>query len=214
MLRPSLLAVPAVLFLSFSALALLPSAAPAAQAQEPQVAEVGKPAPDFTLTDLNGKPFKLSEHKEKIVVLEWFNPGCPFVVRSHEKDSLKGLAGELAKEGVVWVAINSGAPGKQGTGKELNAKAAEKWGMAYPILLDEEGVVGRKYGAKTTPHMYVIDAKGVLAYAGGIDNDPAGELGPDKRENYVREAVAALKKGERVKTATSKPYGCSVKYSK
>ena len=180
----------------------------------PEVAEVGKPAPGFTLADLDGKEFKLSDHEGKVVVLEWFNPGCPYVVRNHEKDSLKTTAADLAKQGVVWVAINSGAPGKQGTGKETNAKAAEKWGMKHPVLLDEEGEVGRRYGARTTPHMYVIDAKGVLRYAGGIDNDPSGKLGPDERVNYVRAAVGALLEGERVETPTSKPYGCGVKYGK
>jgi peroxiredoxin len=181
---------------------------------EPEVAEIGKPAPDFVLADLDGKEFKLSDHEGKVVVLEWFNPGCPFVVRNHEKDSLETLASDLAERGVVWAAINSGAPGKQGTGKETNAKAAKKWGMRHPILLDEEGTVGRKYGAKTTPHMYVIDAKGVLRYAGGIDNDPSGRLGPDERVNYVEQAVKALLKGEQVATPSSKPYGCGVKYGK
>ena len=163
MARARLPVVPSLLALALSGaagLALAQSPLPAAPVQEPEVAEVGQPAPDFTLTDLEGKEFKLSDHKDKIVVLEWFNPGCPFVVRNHEKDSLRDTAAELAKQGIVWVAINSGAPGQQGTGRETNQKAAGKWGMKHPILLDEKGLVGRKYGAKTTPHMFVIDAQG------------------------------------------------------
>jgi peroxiredoxin len=216
MLQSRFLAVPAALVLSLGALALSedPKPKPAPQPEAPKVAEVGKPAPDFTLTGIDGKEVKLSDYKDKIVVLEWFNPGCPVVVRHHDKDSLKGTAGELTQSGVVWLAINSGAPGQQGHGEEANRKAAEKWGLKHPILVDEAGTVGRSYGAKTTPHMFVIDAKGVLAYAGAIDNDPSGEMKPEERINYVRAAVASLQKNEPVKTTTSKAYGCSVKYGK
>jgi len=216
MIQSRLLAVPAALVLSLGALALTedPAPKPKPQPEAPKVAEVGKPAPAFTLKSLDGKEVKLADFKDKIVVLEWFNPGCPYVVRAHEKDSLKTTAADLTEGGVVWLAINSGAPGQQGTGDEVNRKAAEKWGMKHPVLIDAEGTVGRSYGAKTTPHMYVIDAKGVLAYAGGIDNDPNGEMKPEERINYVRAAVASLQKNEPVKTATSKPYGCGVKYGK
>lgn len=209
--RIPLLTAASLALAGLAGFALAADEAPTAAAT-PAVAEVGKPAPAFELADLDGKEISLSDHKGKIVVLEWFNPGCPYVVRNHEKDSLKTTAADLAKDGVVWLAINSGAPGKQGHGKELNAKAAEKWGMRHPILVDEKGEVGRAYGAKTTPHMYVIDAKGVLAYAGAIDNDQNGKLGPDERVNYVREAVAALKAGKPVETTTTRPYGCGVKY--
>ena len=216
MLHSRFLAVPAALVLSLGALALSedPKPQPKPTPEAPKVAEVGKPAPDFTLTGIDGKEVKLSDYKDKIVVLEWFNPGCPVVVRHHDKDSLKGTAGELTQSGIVWLAINSGAPGQQGNGEEANKKAAEKWGLKHPILVDEAGTVGRSYGAKTTPHMFVIDAKGVLAYAGAIDNDPSGEMKPEERINYVRAAVASLQKGEAVKTPTSKAYGCSVKYGK
>jgi len=222
MLHTRLLAVPAALVLSLGALALTedpkqtpkPAPAPKPAPEAAKVAEVGKPAPAFTLKGLDGKEVKLADYKDKIVVLEWFNPGCPVVQRSHDKDSLKTTAADLTKDGIVWIAINSGGAGKEGSGVEANKKGAEKWGLKHPILLDEDGTVGRNYGAMTTPCMYVIDAKGVLAYAGAIDNDPNGEMKPEERINYVREAVASLKKGEAVKTPTSKSYGCGVKYGK
>jgi peroxiredoxin len=215
MMQSRLLAVPAALVLSLGALALTQDPPkPKPQPEAPKGAEVGKPAPAFTLKSLDGKEVKLSDYKDKIVVLEWFNPGCPVVQRHHDKDSLKTTAADLTKDGIVWLAINSGAAGKEGSGADANKKGAEKWGLKHPILLDEEGTVGRSYGAATTPHMFVIDAKGVLAYAGAIDNDPNGEMKPEERINYVRDAVASLKKGEAVKTPTSKAYGCGVKYGK
>ena len=215
MMQSKLLAVPAALVLSLGALALTQDPPKPKPAPEPaKGAEVGKPAPAFTLKGLDGKEVKLADYKDKIVVLEWFNPGCPVVQRHHDKDSLKTLAADTTKDGVVWLAINSGAAGKEGSGAEANKKGAEKWSLKHPILLDEDGTVGRAYGAQTTPHMFVIDAKGVLAYAGAIDNDPSGEMKPEERINYVREALASLKKGEPVKTPTSKAYGCGVKYGK
>ena len=181
---------------------------------KPKVALVGQAAPAFELKDLDGKSVKLADYKGKVIVLEWFNPQCPVVVRHHgEGGSLRTAAADAAKEGVVWLAINSGAPGKQGHGVEINKRQAGVWAMTHPILVDEDGKVGKLYDAKTTPHMYVIDAKGVLVYAGGIDDDAAGKKELAERTLYVRDALAAVKKGEAVKTATSKAYGCSVKYA-
>jgi peroxiredoxin len=177
-------------------------------------AELGKPAPDFELKDLDGKAVKLSDYKGKIVVLEWFNPDCPFVVRNYgEGGSLRGQAERLAKDGVVWIGINSGAEGKQGAGLERNRKARADWKLANPLLLDTKGDVGRRYEAKTTPHMYVIDAKGLLVYRGAIDNAPSGKPeGDEKLVNYVDAAIADLKAGKPVGKADTKAYGCSVKY--
>jgi len=176
-------------------------------------ATIGKAAPDFELKDLDGKVVKLSDYKGKIVVLEWFNPDCPFVVRGYgETGSLRGQSARVAKDGVVWLAVNSGAPGKQGVGVERNKKAMTDWKIANPILVDEKGEVGRRYEAKTTPHMYVIDAKGVLAYRGAIDNAPDGKPEGDKLVNYVDAAIADLKAGKPVAKAETKSYGCSVKY--
>lgn len=179
----------------------------------PKSKGVGKPAPDFELTDTDGKPVKLSALRGKIVVLEWFNPGCPFVKHAHGQGALKDMAARWAKQGVVWLAINSNAPGKEGHGKDANAAARKAWAMAHPVLLDEMGVVGKAYGAKTTPHVFVIDPKGVLAYAGGLDDAPFGKTtagAPVKP--LLDQALGALKAGKRPATAETKPYGCSVKY--
>jgi peroxiredoxin len=178
-----------------------------------QRAELGKPAPDFSLTDLDGKTHKLSDHKGKIVVLEWFNPECPVVKDAHDKGELKTLAADMAKDGIVWIAINSGAPGMQGHGAEKNAEACKRWSLKHPVLVDEKGTVGMAYAAKTTPHMYVIDEKGVLVYRGAIDNQKSAKEG-EERINYVRAAISDLKAGKPVKTAETQAYGCSVKYAK
>jgi peroxiredoxin len=188
-----------------------PSSAGAA-ALVPGSAQIGKPAPDFELVDLDGKTTKLSDHAGKIVVLEWFNPDCPFVKRNHESGVLKELGKQLRAKGVVLLAINSGAPGKQGHGKEANVAGRDRYGIDYPILLDESGAVGRAYGAKATPHMFVVDAKGVLAYAGAIDNAPDGDPDDGKLVDYVSQAVEELSAGKPVSVPETKAYGCSVKY--
>jgi peroxiredoxin len=172
-------------------------------------------APDFTLTDLDGKDHKLSDYTKagKIVVLEWFNPGCPFVVRHHEqKTTMKDTYAKYKDKDVVWIAINSGAPGKQGTGKERNAKAVKNWGIAYPLCLDEDGKVGKLYGATTTPHMFVIGKNGAIVYEGAIDDDKRGKK--DSPTNYVDAALAATVAGTKVTDTAARPYGCSVKYAK
>lgn len=140
-----------------------------------QVAQLGQPAPDFELQDLSGKNYKLSELRGKTVILEWYNPQCPFVEYAYKEGPLKDLAAR-SKDKVVWLNINSGAPGKQGAGKELNQKLAQSLGVKNPVLLDEAGKVGRAYGAKTTPHMFIIDDKGVLVYRGALDNAPFGKI--------------------------------------
>jgi peroxiredoxin len=177
-------------------------------------AVIGKPAPDFSLTDLDGKAVKLSDFKGKTVVLEWFNPSCPFVVAAYKDGPLKDMAARAQKDGIVWLAINSGAPGKEGAGAEANKKARTDWKMTTPILLDEKGEVGRMYDAKTTPHCYVIDAKGVLVYRGGLDNAPQGKFEGDKRIDYLANALAEVKAGKPVTMPETKSWGCSVKYGK
>jgi peroxiredoxin len=177
-------------------------------------AEIGKPAPDFALKDLEGKEHRLSDETKAghMVVLEWFNPDCPFIQKHHLRNkTMVELAAELQKKGVVWFAINSGAPGKQGAGLERNRKAKTDYEIDYPILLDESGVVGRMYGAKTTPDMFVISPQGVLLYAGAIDDDPSPRtLG---KTNYVRQAIAQFEAGEKVSPSETVSYGCSVKYA-
>jgi peroxiredoxin len=184
-------------------------------AKKAATAKVGEKAPDFTLTDTDGKTVKLADlladKDTKAVVIEWFNPECPFVVKQHEKNTTMPDTYKAFKDkGVKWVAINSGAPGKEGAGKELNAKMKKQWNIEYPILLDESGEVGRAYEAKTTPHMFVIKKDGVLAYAGAIDNDKSAAKAGDK--NHVKNALESVLKGETVAESETKPYGCSVKY--
>ena len=175
---------------------------------------LGKPAPDFELKDINGKTVKLSDYKGKIVVLEWFNPECPFVVRQHSEGPLKDAAAKATKDGVVWLAINSSGPGKEGNGVEKNKKAVADWKMEYPVLVDEDGTVGMAYGSKNTPTMYIIDAKGMLAYHGAIDNAADGKPEGGTLVNYVESALAEMKAGKAVSKAETKPYGCGVKYAK
>lgn len=184
--------------------------------EKPKPATIGAAAPEFALKDLDGKTVKLSDYKGKVVVLEWFNPGCPVIQGCHkEGGALRGMATRVAPDGVVWLAINSSAAGKEGSGAEANKKVADEWKLKHPILLDESGEVGRMYGAQTTPHMFVIDAKGVLVYRGAIDNAPGGKVeGGGEKVNYVSAALADLKAGKPVATQETKSYGCSVKYAR
>ena len=180
-----------------------------------QTARLGAAAPDFELSDLDGNLVKLSSFRGKTVVLEWFNPGCPFVKASHTKGSLIDTAARHEKNGVVWLAINSGAKGKQGHGVAANREGKQRFNLAHPVLLDETGAVGRAYAAAHTPHMYVIDPKGVLVYRGAIDNSPDGEGDSPtggKLINYVDAAVAEVAAGKPVATPETEAYGCSVKY--
>ncbi len=182
-------------------------------AEEPKAAKVGEAAPDFTLKDTDGKEHSLAALTKagKIVVLEWFNPDCPVSRAYHEpENAMTKAAGELAGKDVVWLAVNSGAPGKQGAGLERNQQAVEDFGVTYPVLLDESGKVGKLYAAKTTPHMYVIGKDGKLAYAGAIDDGSPQAKG---KTNYVREAVAALLDGKEVAVKETRAFGCSVKYA-
>ncbi len=190
----------------------LVSVAGLADAADQATAAVGQAAPAFTLTDTDGKTVKLADYAGKTVVLEWFNPDCPFVKYAHGDGPLKDQAARWAKKGVVWLAINSGAPGKQGAGKDRNVEARKEYGMAYPVLLDENGATGKAYGAKTTPHMYVIDGKGNLVYIGALDNAPLGRVDGDTLVNYVDQALDAVLAGKKVATPQTKSYGCSVKY--
>ena len=170
-------------------------------------------APDFTLADLSGTSHSLSSYKGKKVVLEWFNPGCPFVKYAHGKDGpLANLAKEVTQSGdTVWLAINSGAVGKQGADLKANQDAKRKWNMGYPILVDSDGTVGRAYGAKTTPHIFVIDEQGVLRYRGALDNAPLGR-GKGEYKNFLTSALADLAAGKEVGNKDTLSYGCGVKY--
>lgn len=173
---------------------------------------VGAKAPDFTLTTVDGKSVSLHEFAGHTVVLEWFNPDCPFVKYAHGKSGpLASQPKRVMSDGTVWLAINSSAPGKQGNGTERNAKAAKEYGMSYPILLDADGKVGKTYGAKTTPHMYVIDKTGVVRYVGALDNAPLGKAEGNGSVNYVDGALQGINAGK-VERAQTEAYGCTVKY--
>ncbi len=175
---------------------------------------VGKPAPNFKLADANGKAVTLSDFRGKTVVLEWHNPGCPFV-KKHYGGNMQKTQAAAAKDGVVWLTINSGAPGKQGhmSGAEAKALVAKVGAKPAAYLLDPRGVVGKVYDAKTTPHMYVIDKAGTLVYAGGIDDKPTANVADIAgARNHVLAALSELKAGKAVSVAASRPYGCSVKY--
>jgi peroxiredoxin len=180
------------------------------------VAKVGQPAPDFELTSMAGDKVRLSSFKGKTVVLEWFNPDCPFVRQAHTMGTLKGMGSREQNNGVVWLAINSAAVGQQGHGKETNQAGKERFGIDYPILFDEDGKVGKQYGATNTPHMYVINSEGTLVYMGALDNSRSGD--PEDAEpeliNYVADALAAVAEKRPVTTAETKAWGCSVKYAR
>jgi hypothetical protein len=178
-------------------------------------AETGKPAPAFDVKDIAGHEESLAKYKGKIVVLEWNNPGCPFVKKHYGSGNMQALQKYATGRGVIWLTINSGAPGKQGHMDALEAKAkiVEAGAHQTAYILDPSGTLGLLYGAKTTPHMFVIDSQGRLAYAGAIDDkatpDPEDIKTP---HNYVKAAVDALLAGKPVEVAQTKPYGCSVKY--
>lgn len=208
-----------------AALALLAAAAGPGAARESgtKPVAVGEAVPDFTLTDVDGKEHHLSDYKGKVVLLEWFNPQCPYVIDQYTKATLKTFGNQMKQEGAVYLAVNSAAPGNQGSGREANIEARERFGIRFPILLDEDGKVGRLLDARFTPQVFLIDAKGVLRYAGAIDNAPMGKVNtttypPGKGKargefvNYARQAYDEIKAGEEVTTSTTKPYGTRVKY--
>ena len=177
---------------------------------------VGQAAPDFSLTDVNGKTVKLSDFKGKNVVLEWTNPGCPFVVKHYGSNNMQSLQKDATGKGVVWLAVNSTAKRHQDYLEpiKLSAKMKGEWKDASSyLLMDENGKVGQAYAAKTTPHMYVIDPAGKLVYAGGIDDKRTANPADVKTaKNFVRAALDETLAGKPVTVATAQPYGCSVKY--
>jgi len=177
-------------------------------------AEVGKPAPDFTATDINGKTIKLSDYKGKIVVLESYNLDCPFCHNQYRSGAVQELQKELAAKGVVWLLVDS--VGKNFPSYRTPEAARKEWAAqkmnATAWIDDHTGAVGKKYGMRTTPHVFVVDANGTLAYEGAMDNQPSTEGDPRKARNYVRETVQKLMAGEKVEVTQTRPYGCGVKY--
>jgi len=199
------------IFASAAALALFaaPGVAPAQQA-------TGAPAGNFRLTDMTGKTVSLDQFRGRPVVLEWTNSGCPFVQKHYDSGNMQRTQAAAKASGAAWLTINSGAPGKQGhmTGLEARAYVAKTKAQPTAYLLDPAGKVGRGYAAKTTPHMYVIDAEGVLRYQGGIDDKPTADKADiTGARNHVTAALGELKAGKPVSVAETRPYGCSVKYA-
>lgn len=208
----SLLGLSAAVAVASGAMTTAPPAMGQQDDADKKKAEVGKAAPDFTLEDLEGKEHKLSDLKGKVVVIEWFNPECPYVVRHYRNGTSQKLAKEMKERDVVWLAINSGAPGKQGAGLEKNKGYQKNWEIEFPILLDESGKVGKMYDARTTPHMFVINKEGVLVYHGAMDNAPRGTPSDGELMNYVKNAVKQVLAGETVTPDHVRPYGCRVHY--
>ena len=178
-------------------------------------AQVNQPAPDFTATDINGKAIKLSDFKGKIIVLESYNLDCPFCHNHFATGAMQELQNEVTSKGGVWLMVNSVNPKNP---SHRNPEAANKEWTAEKIkatawLDDSAGTIGKAYGMRTTPHMFVIDKNGVLAYDGAIDDQATPDHDPRKARNYVREAFGKLVAGEKVAVAQTKPYGCSVKYA-
>jgi peroxiredoxin len=179
-----------------------------------QAASVGQPAPDFTLSDTAGKPVKLSQYKGKPVVLEWNNPGCPFV-RKHYQGNMQALQKAFTAQGVVWLAVNST---RNDSADHLSPAQLARWmaeQKANPTatLMDEDGTVGMAYVARVTPHMYVVNPQGVLVYAGAIDSIPSARVADiEKATNFVRQGLNELLAGKPVSNPTSQAYGCSIKY--
>lgn len=204
--------------LSVSSLALallLVAGCKSAESAEMGDPAIGAAAPAFTAVDSNGKSHSLADFKGKYVVLEWLNHGCPYVVKHYESKNMQGLQKEYTAKGVVWLSIISSVPGKQGhsTPAQANEDLAAKGAASTAVLLDEKSDIGRLYGAKTTPHMFVIDPAGNVIYKGAIDDKPTTDTDDIAgATNYVRAALDAAMAGKAVAVAQSKPYGCSVKY--
>jgi peroxiredoxin len=192
-----------------------PGGRPPPQAQQGGVELViGKPAPDFTAKDIDGNSVTLSSLKGNVVVLEWFNADCPFVKYAHGPGGpLASLPHKWIDKGVKWFAVNSSAPGKQGHGLERNRAARGEYGMKYAVLLDEAGTVGKAYGARSTPHVFVVGKSGTLMFAGGLDNAPQGQVESGSYTGYVDLALTELLAGKAITTPRPRNYGCSVKYA-
>lgn len=177
--------------------------------------EIGSTAPNFTLNCVGGKPHSLSDYQGKIVVLEWTNPNCPYVVRVYKTDKIiPELQQKYKEKGVIWMTINSTHPEhKDYLPPEKLKEIYAEWQAEYThYLMDPDGKVGRMYGAKTTPHIFIINAEGKLVYNGALDDDPRGQKSKDQKVNYVDLALEALLNGKEITVPLSQPYGCTVKY--
>ena len=177
--------------------------------------KVGDPAPDFTGTDSHGQSHKLSDYRGKFVVLEWHNNGCPYTKKHYESGNMQRLQKEWTGKGVVWFTVISSSPGTQGyvTADEENAYLGKMHAVPSAAILDANGAIGHAYGAKTTPHMFIINPQGQVIYNGAIDDRPTSDVSDiNGAKNYVSEALQEAMAGQQVAVASTRPYGCSVKY--
>lgn len=176
---------------------------------------LGQPAPDFTLTDTAGREVKLSSFQGKIVVLEWYSTTCPYSVFAHDQGPLRDLPDEVSRKGGVWLSISSKLPHERGGTTQEQEEFARRYGLRAALLVDAEQTVARAYEAKTTPHLFVINAKGVLVYRGALDNAPLGRVKDGElRTNYVQEALTDLRSGVALTRNETEPYGCAVKLAR
>jgi peroxiredoxin len=178
-------------------------------------AEVGKQAPAFTANNVKGEEVSLSDHKDKIVVLEWTNFECPFVKKHYSSKNMQQLQADYSEKGVVWITVNSSAEGKQGylEPSKLAEKISAEGSKASEVLVDADGTVGKAYAAKVTPHMMIIAKDGTLAYSGAIDSKPSTDAADiESSEKLFANALDAVIAGKDVQNAKNKPYGCGVKY--
>jgi peroxiredoxin len=197
---------------AFSLMSLLLAGAAMPAADDPRV---GQPAPDFSTVDSQGQMRHLADYRGKVVVLEWTNADCPFTRKHYESGNMQSLQSLARDHGVVWLSVISSAPGKQGYVDGTGADQLTKTRHAVPtaVLLDPSGSVGRLYRAKTTPHMFVIDAQGELRYMGGIDSIATSDVSDiPKAEPYLKEAMLAVVDNQPVAHPVTRPYGCGVKY--
>ena len=177
--------------------------------------QIGQPAPEFTVKDSKGSSLSLSQYRGKTVVLEWTNAECPYTRKHYTSGNMQGIQALAQKDGVIWLTVISSAPGKQGyvNGPAADALTQSRGAVPTAVVLDPSGTVGRLYGAKTTPHMFVIDKNGALQYMGGIDSIATADVSDiAKAEPYLREAMLEVVQGRPVAHSVTKPYGCSIKY--
>lgn len=195
-----------------SALGALALVAPFSAQADPVV---GSPAPAFTGMDTKGQTVSLADYLGKTVILEWTNHDCPFVMKHYSSGNMQMTQKKAVADGVVWLSVISSAPGEQGhvSGAEADALTQSRNASPTAVLLDPSGEIGRLYNARTTPHMFIIDAKGLLTYHGAIDSIKSADVADiPKAQNYVLNALAQMKAGQPVKPHGTRPYGCSVKY--
>lgn len=177
--------------------------------------EIGEKAPEFTLTDAEGETHNLADYRGKHVVLEWLNHDCPFVQKYYSSGRMQALQKQYTEEDVIWLVINTSAPGTQGhlSAEDAQRISREKKAAHTALLLDHDGKVGRAYDAKVTPHMFVINSEGILVYNGAIDSIKSADVADlDRAENFVVSALSASMEGEPVERAVTQPYGCAIKY--